>query len=75
MPEPVPDYWGAYAIGYRHMVDTSHHHVNKPRPDTIYNWLRSTFGNMKEGGWIDNCEYICFMNEQDALIFEMIWGI
>lgn len=72
--EQVPSSWPVRNMGYTHMVNT---HVITGRncllAPNILTWLITTFGGISQGAWIDQGSYVCFKQESDARMFEMVW--
>lgn len=66
--EHVPNYWGAYNIGYHYRVGT-----DGIKCAALYNWLETQLGAMSKGAWIDYGSDICFKNESDAQMFLITW--
>jgi hypothetical protein len=44
------------------------------RAAQISHWLCTQLGDVEQGMWIDQYDYICFVHEADALMFEITWG-
>ena len=72
--DQTPSTWGVHKMGYTHRVCI----VNQfgecyNSAQLISNWLHTQLGGIDEHMWIDQYDYICFVHETHALLFEMIW--
>jgi hypothetical protein len=73
MVESVPWEWSVHKVGFKYRVCIVNQFGKCNRAAQISNWLRTHLGDVEQGLWIDQYDYICFAKESDALLFEMTW--
>jgi hypothetical protein len=49
-------------------------HVGYHRVSAAWDWCAGTFGAMHDCGWIDQGSYICFVDQCQAALFDMVWS-
>jgi hypothetical protein len=76
MIEPVPESWPVRNLGYQHMVMVAPMGPRgfMARKLKCMDWCWSCLGSMQEGGWIDQCNYVCFKDRDNAALFDMTWN-
>ncbi len=73
MIEPVPQSWPVRKLGYKFMVNSvgkRHIFVDAERLD----WCAHMFGDMHEGGYIDQGSWMCFKDSHSAALYDMTWS-
>ena len=68
----TPRSWFVYNRGYKYRVCVVDK-FGKRNVAQISQWLHTQLGEVAQGMWIDQYDYICFKHEADALMFEMVW--